>query len=124
MAGTILQGDAVDSRYKERDQRKIFYHYTNAAGLAGIMNTARITPDGKGNVYITDTAMSAADAFQNLFLSQPTHAGRGDFVVAFFLDKNQESQLRYNPMQPFEYVWSSGTLKIDQVLWGTKNPFK
>ncbi|MEQ8362972.1 MAG: DUF6443 domain-containing protein [Cyclobacteriaceae bacterium] len=124
LAGTVLQGDAVATKIDDRDNRKVYYHYTNATGLLGIMNTAKITPNSKGNVYITDTAMSAANAFQNLFLSNPLYSGKGDFVVSFYLDKNQESQLNYNPMLPFEYVWTNGTLKIDEVLWGGPNPFK
>jgi RHS repeat-associated protein len=124
LLGTILQGDAVDTRYKKDDEkRKIFYHYTNAAGLAGIMSTGKITPDPKGNVYITDMAMSAAEAFQNLFLCQPTHTGKGDYVVSFYLDKNQESQLKYDPREMYQYTWPNGTLKINKVLWGAPNPF-
>jgi RHS repeat-associated protein len=96
---------------KHNDDIQYFYHYTDKAGLAGILSTKCIMPNAKGKVYLTDQAFSPAEAFQNLFLSSPTHANRGDYIISIGLTSSQRASLQYDRTQPFEYI-HPGTLRI------------
>ena len=88
------------------------------------MSSNKILADKKGNVYLTDVALSSAEAFQNLFLSQKTHTGRGDYVIAFRLSSYRIAQLKTNQSDFYELVYPNGTLKIDKILYGGINLFQ
>lgn len=103
----ILTGD----KRIDEDAPLYFYHYTNKEGLAGILSTNVIFPSTKGKVYLTKEAFSPAEVFQNLFLSQPTHVGKGDYVISIGLLPHQVANLQYDYRSPFEYIYP-GTLKI------------
>ncbi|WP_375447199.1 DUF6443 domain-containing protein [uncultured Fibrella sp.] len=120
-SGVVLHGDESTTQKPDEPDPFTFYHYTNEAGLAGIMASGKILPDRKGNVYITQEAMAPVDVFQNIFLSQPTHKGRGNFMVVFELRSDQVSRLRNDPSQPLELVYSFGTLKLPKIIYGGPN---
>ncbi|MBV1857250.1 MAG: hypothetical protein KUG77_02485 [Nannocystaceae bacterium] len=64
-----------------------YFHYTDQAGLNGIMGSADkvILADGKGRVYMTWIPYSPEDVRTSLVFSGD-NAGKGDYVIAFQLN--------------------------------------
>jgi RHS repeat-associated protein len=117
----ILDGDV-----SRKPQAQLYYHYTNAAGFKGITSTMNIYPDAKNRVFISNTPFNKADAHQNLFLNQSTHAGKGDYLIGFSLTPDQQANLVFNPGQgAFEYVhYGRLRLSLDRIKYAGPNPFK
>lgn len=116
---TLVEGDVT-----RRNRQDYYYHYTDEKGFKGIASTSRILPNSKGKVYIARDEFSPEAAFRDLFLSQKTHIGRGDYVIIFQLTPDQVAQLSLDPSQPFELI-HQGTLKLRKgYIYAGKNYFK
>lgn len=98
----------------------IFIHYTNQAGLAGILNTGVLEPNGKGKVYITDVLMSPDDVMRDILINNKSHAGRGGYAVIFKVDDSKKMNI--SPSSRLEYI-HDGRLKLRDVLYSGKNPY-
>jgi RHS repeat-associated protein len=105
-----------DVPMKNIPRKDLYYHYTDDVGIDGIRNSLRILPNAKGKVYLTRSQLSPESAFRDLFLSQTTHAGRGNNVAIFELTSDQVAQLSKDPTQPFELIYP-GTLKLRKGLY-------
>ncbi|WEK37957.1 MAG: hypothetical protein P0Y53_10640 [Candidatus Pseudobacter hemicellulosilyticus] len=96
---------------KEDDSGKdIYVHYTNRKGIVGVATTKTLYPNKKGKVYLTKSIMSEEEVDQKLFLNQPTHKGKGKYMVVFMVDPDQNSNIRKDT--EIEYIHQNGTLKV------------
>jgi hypothetical protein len=99
----------------------IFRHYTDDAGLEGILNSGVINANDRNQVFATERALSSTDAFNELFIGAPTHAGRGDNVIEF----TARPGVAFEPGKPGELI-HYGSLRpgrhID-ITYAGPNPY-
>ncbi|MGB3465778.1 MAG: RHS repeat-associated core domain-containing protein, partial [Cyclobacteriaceae bacterium] len=115
--------DIADTDTQEKDNPNVWYHFTDQKGFEGIMSALNkeLKPNSKGKVYVSNAPMNSDEAFQNLFLDQPTHKGKGDYVIAFTLSKKQEARLyKEDTRDVFEFV-HKGTLYPQTIVYSGPN---
>ena len=64
------------------------YHYTDAAGLDGILSNGAIRANANGQIFLTTDAIPKDDALTALFAGNPAFTGKGDFLVEIRPRKN------------------------------------
>ena len=95
------------------------FHYTDAAGSAGIAETGVIQSGMKGRVHLTDEMYSPEEAANALFIGAPSHAGRGDHVVMLRVPEGTELIPGSMPNE----VYTQGSLRPEEVIYNGPNPF-
>jgi len=98
----------------------VFFHYTDEAGHAAIMNGGVVKANSKGVSYFTQDMVSAGDANNVLFAGNPAYAGRGSYVIAFRISPDRLMA----GVQPNELVHGgSFRFSLDDVIFHGENPF-
>ena len=113
-----MTGDDIINAILSSD--RVFLHYTDAMGLAAILQTGVIRTNQKFVVYLTQEPTSPSDAHTNLFIGATTHEGRGSHILVLRID----SGVLVDRVAYLEYV-ARQSLRLDQhsVLYAGPNPF-
>lgn len=120
-AASMVAGAAGRGLGASRGGGTVLRHYTNEAGLKSILEQGMLRANGKGQVFATEKALNPAQAFDEIFIGSPTHAGRGDFVIEF----SPKQGATFTPGKPGELI-HQGTLRFDRhadVLYAGPNPY-
>ena len=101
---------------------QVLRHYTDDTGLAGIQESGLIQANANNQVYVTNKALNSRDAFYDLFIGAPTHAGRGDNVIEFTVKGGAELVPGTQPGELIHY----GSLRFGrhiEVHYSGPNPY-
>ena len=99
---------------------QVYVHYTDEAGLNGILREGVIRPNFKGVVYLSQEPLKASETHNVLFIGATTHEGRGSHILVIKLDLG----LPITKLTTFESSVSQ-SIRLDQhrVLYHGVNPF-
>ncbi|WP_437909857.1 hypothetical protein WME95_19510 [Sorangium sp. So ce327] len=101
-------------------QYSVFLHYTDEAGLSGILHEGVIRPNHNGVVYLTQEPMTQAEAHTNIFIGATTHSGRASHLLVLQLDIG----LPIRRLNNYEFrVDQNIKLHQHNVLYTGLNPF-
>jgi hypothetical protein len=101
---------------------QVLRHYTNEAGFNAIQESKMLIPNAKGQVFATEKALNPVQAFDELFIGTPTHAGRGEFVIEF----TPRQGVTFSPGKPDEVI-HRGTIRFGRhvdVHYAGPNPYQ
>jgi RHS repeat-associated protein len=99
----------------------VLRHYTDEAGFNAIQESQLLLPNRRGQVFATEKALNPSQAFEELFIGAPTHAGRGDYV--FELVPRQG--VTFVAGKPGELIYN-GTVRFGRhvdVRFAGRNPY-
>lgn len=117
-------GDAakhsVDSLADSLDENT-YFHYTDEAGHASIMEGGVVKANRKNVAYFTQDMVVPGDANGVLFAGNPGYAGRGSHVIAFRMPPGVLQ--RGTQANEVAHV-GSFRFTPDQVIYHGPNPFK
>ncbi|ACX86220.1 hypothetical protein Pecwa_0376 [Pectobacterium parmentieri WPP163] len=91
-----------------------------ATGYNGWELLVQQRQNAAGKLYVTDALMSPNDIMRYLLITDPLHAGRGDYAIIFKADSVQMSNIKRSSM--LEYI-HSGKIKSNDVLYSGSNPY-
>ncbi|HLW09791.1 MAG TPA: RHS repeat-associated core domain-containing protein, partial [Fermentimonas sp.] len=99
-----------------------FVHYTDDAGLAGIVGSQVIFPNEKGKVYLTQSMLTPEEVEMILFAGFGTHEGRGKNMIIFYVTASQRAMIVKDFANIHEYYYVGGSLRISgQILYSGPN---
>ncbi|ASW54036.1 polymorphic toxin-type HINT domain-containing protein [Plantactinospora sp. KBS50] len=98
----------------------VFFHYTDEAGHATIMEGGVVKANSKGVSYFAQDMVKSGDANNVLFAGNPRYAGRGSHVIGFRISPDRLG----SGVQPNELV-HQGSFRFtpDDVIYHGPNPF-
>ncbi|MEV6304350.1 polymorphic toxin-type HINT domain-containing protein [Actinoplanes sp. NPDC051861] len=98
-----------------------FFHYTDEAGHASIMEGGVVTANSKNAAYFTQEIVAPSEANNALFAGVPDYAGRGSHVIAFRMPPGAlQRATQRNEMAHL----GSFRFSPDQVIFHGPNPFE
>jgi RHS repeat-associated protein len=97
-----------------------YFHYTDEAGLEGILEKGLIMPNSKSRVYLAQDMYNQEEAFMALFIGNPRYQGKGSHVLVI----NKPDLPVGIGHQPNELI-HEGTLRLkpEDVVYAGPNPF-
>ncbi len=83
---------------------------------------ATLRANAKGRVYATQEIQSPAEAEQNLFIGNPSYAGKGGYVIAFQAPEG----VNFEPGEQENEFFNQGTVRVpmSNILYAGPNPFR
>lgn len=103
----------------------VYLHFTDSLGFHNINEEGLIRANSKGFVFLTRMPFSPEQASVNLFLSTPTHTGRGSHMFVLRLDPGLRIIPNSQNYEGYEYrATQSIKLKQHEILFAGENPFR